>query len=119
MDDYFSTLGRYLGREDARTAIVRVILQDDWNKYWIKHAEETESISYQTGEKLSDVYSKAMIWGDDVNLRIYNHCNPTGLPLFNDENKETAGMSFRVQNGFMSIGVNLEKKSGKKRVKSY
>lgn len=77
MDDYFSTLGRYLGRDDARTAIVRVISQDDWNKYWIKHADETESISYQTGEKLSDVYSKAMIWVDDVNLRIYNHYNPT------------------------------------------
>ena len=113
VDDYFNSLGYYLGTDDAASDIVRIISREDWNKHKIEHADGSESIPHQIGKELSVKHSQSFLF-DDQSLRIYNHYNPTDLPVGKNEDKETAGMSFCVRDGFISIGVNLEKTGEKK-----
>ena len=108
VDDYFNSLGYYLGTDDAASDIVRIISREDWNKHKRVHADGSESIPHQIEKELSVKHSQSFLF-DDQSLRIYNHYNPTDLPVGKNEDKETAGMSFRVRGGFVSIGVNLDK----------
>ena len=107
VDDYFNSLGYYLGTDDAASDIVRIISREDWNKHKIVYADGTESISHKIGEKLSVKHSQSFLLNDE-SLRIYNHYNPTDLPVGKNEGKGKAGMSFRIHNEFISIGINLK-----------
>lgn len=123
IDDYFSTQGKYLGSDGAKTDNVRIIETKTWNENKVIDGNGKESIDNQVGNQNSQKFSEAKIDTKSA-LNVYEHYNPTGLKLKAIENKRVdgslgGGMAFttltvgnKLKEKFMAISVQGNYRSG-------
>ncbi len=112
LDDYFNKEGKYLGSDNAKTDIVRVIDQGTWDQNKVVQEDGTETIDQNTGAENSTRASEAGL-STDASLSIYEHYNPTDVPVKANGNENgAAGLTLVVErkNGVVSekIDVRIE-----------
>jgi hypothetical protein len=94
LDDYFNKNGKYLGSDEAKTDIVRVVNQEDWDANKTVSENGTETISNEKGVGISTTFSEAGM-NEDASLAVYDHYNDTGLPAVLDDLDGSGAASFR------------------------
>lgn len=82
LDDYFDLEGNYLGSDEADTDIVRVVDKKVWDQMKTINDDGTETVSNAEGSLVSVKHSEANLDAEQ-SLKIYDHYNPTDLPLEN------------------------------------
>jgi hypothetical protein len=80
VDDYFNKNGKYLGSDEAKTDIVRIVDQEDWDSNKTVSEDGTATISNEKGVEISTTFTKAGLT-EEASLAVYDHYNPTDLPL--------------------------------------
>ena len=98
IDDYFDVFGNYLGSDDALSDNIRIIDKDIWDMYKYTYDDGTEAILHHIGKYESVAFSEAFDMSQEAQLLVYQHYNPTDLPLkpkSSDKDKgKTFGLSF-------------------------
>ena len=107
VDDYFSTDGKYLGTDNARTDNVRIIDEGRWNELCVDGV-----INHTVGFENSKSFSSAHVsMSSESQLEVYQHYNPTKCKLYATSSKRypgSFGMVTKTKNGISKIGVFLE-----------
>ncbi len=97
VDDYFNKKGKFLGSDEASTDNVKIIEQDDWDSNKTVESDGIESIDHEKGESLSQDHSRSGI-SEEASLAVYDHYNPTDLPLSATQNEAgDGGMTFYAE----------------------
>jgi hypothetical protein len=109
IDDYFDIEGKYLGSDNAKTDNVRIIDRATWDANKTVNEDGSESIDHKTGNMESVALSESDM-SDQQQLSVYQHYNPTDLPLkaSGDDPGNKWGMSFVRKDGELSIDIKLE-----------
>jgi uncharacterized protein RhaS with RHS repeats len=118
LDDYFNKKGEYLGSDEANTDIVRIVDQGEWDANKTVSGDGTESINNEKGVEISTIFSEANM-NEDATLAVYDHYNPTDLPLQAKEDESGAGgltFVYKRVNGKTSERIDV-KIEGNKRTK--
>ncbi|HAF28640.1 MAG TPA: hypothetical protein DCG75_06290 [Bacteroidales bacterium] len=115
VDDYFNKDGIYLGKDEAPTDKVKIIDQEDWDKNKSIESDGTESIDHNSGEPLSIDHSASDI-SIDASLSVYEHYNPTDLPIVAQEAENGKGgmVHYAIsENGITSAEIEIKLQGNK------
>ena len=115
VDDYFNKDGKYLGSDAAETSYVKIIDQKTWSENKVVAEDGAESIDHEIGKDNSELHSESNIT-EESSLKVYDHYNPTDLPLRNDEESGNKwGMSFSVDkvDGKLQKSIKIKMKGNK------
>jgi hypothetical protein len=111
IDDYFNKEGKSLGKDNATTDNVRIIDQKVWDENKkVDENDKKETIDHDKGAELSKSHSDASNSGEidaGASMDIYQHYNPTDLPLENSANISKGGMAFSYEDG-IKIKIDLK-----------
>lgn len=95
IDDYFDVFGNYLGSDDALSDNIRIIDKDIWDMYKYTYEDGTEAILHHIGKYESVAFSEAFDMSQEAQLLVYQHYNPTDLPL--ELVSKSSGMTFQAE----------------------
>ncbi len=113
-DYYFDREGNYLGSDNAKTDVIRIIDKTTWNDKKIIDENGVESIDHDEGVRNSKVHSESDI-SDESSLKIYKYYNPTGLELEKNNRKTMQFSRTLIKKGNkievkdVKIKINIEK----------
>ena len=81
IDDYFNENGIYLGTDNSESQKIRIMSQSTYDRLKVSMLNENGVINEEIGIANSILHSKSNITAEG-SLAVYQHYNPTDLPLF-------------------------------------